>query len=38
MKKTFEMPEIEIVKFETEEVLNRFASWNVGGTDIGWES
>ena len=36
MKKTFEMPEIEIVKFETEEVMN-FGSWQSGGNDIGWE-
>ena len=37
MKKTFEMPEIEIVKFETEEIMNQFESWNSGGNDIGWE-
>ena len=37
MKKTFEMPEIEIVKFETEAVLSEFSSWSSGGNDVGWE-
>lgn len=38
MKKTFEMPVIEIVKFETEDVMNtNFASWN-GDNDLGWEA
>ena len=39
MKKVFELPEIEIVKFETEDVLsnNMFDSWESGGNDIGWE-
>lgn len=36
MKKAFEMPEIEVVKFETEEVMNDFASWNEGENDMGW--
>ena len=38
MKKTFEMPVIEIVKFETEDVMNsaRFSSWG-GENDLGWE-
>ena len=37
MKKTFEMPEIEVVKFETEEVMSKFDSWQSGGNDVGWE-
>ena len=37
MKKTFSMPEIEIVKFETEQIMIDFASWPTGGNDIGWE-
>lgn len=37
MKKPFEMPEIEVVKFETEEVLSINDSRNEGGNDIGWE-
>ena len=40
MKKTFEMPVIEIVKFETEDVMNsaRFASWQTGNDNaLGWE-
>ena len=36
MKKTFELPEMEIVKFETEDVLSNFESWE-GGNDLGWE-
>ena len=38
MKKTFEMPVIEIVKFETEDVMNtaRFSSWREEN-DLGWE-
>ena len=35
MKKAFETPEIEVVKFETEAVMN-FASWESDGNDIGW--
>lgn len=39
MKKTFEMPVIEIVKFETEDVMNtKFDSWNSGENDLGWEA
>jgi hypothetical protein len=37
MAKIFEMPAIEVVKFETETVLAEPASWNSGGNDIGWE-
>ena len=36
MKKAFEMPEIEVVKFETEEVMNDFASWQGGDHGMGW--
>ena len=35
MKRIFEMPEIEIVKFETEAVLN--SSWETTDDDLGWE-
>ena len=40
MKKTFTDPEIEIVKFDTEETMNdEFSSWPTsgGGNDLGWE-
>ena len=37
MKKPFEMPEIEVVKFETEEVLSINDSRNGDDNDIGWE-
>lgn len=38
MKKTFEMPEIEIVRFETEAVLSDSSapSNNGGGNGMGW--
>lgn len=35
MKRIFEMPEIEIVKFETEAVLS--ASFKTDEDDLGWE-
>lgn len=37
MKKVFEFPEIEAVRFESEQVLARFDSWEVDGNDMGWE-
>lgn len=37
MKKTFEMPEIEVVKFEAEAVLNTPESWPTGDDELGWE-
>ena len=37
MKKTFEAPAIEIVKFETEDVLSKFPSWQADGDDLGWQ-
>ena len=38
MKKVFEMPEIEVTKFETEEIMDdRHPSWSAGGDDMGWE-
>lgn len=36
MKKTFEMPEIEVVKFETEEIMN-FNSWKDKNNSLGWK-
>ena len=36
MKKIFETPKIEVVKFETEEVMAITPS-NNGDLDIGWE-
>jgi hypothetical protein len=43
MKKVFEFPVIEAIKFETEQILDdkrnnsRFESWEVGGNGMGWE-
>ena len=37
MKKTFTMPEIEVVNFETEEIMNNFGSWPSSDNDLGWE-
>ena len=40
MKKTFEFPEIEVVKFETEAVLSTDGSmpaWEVPGGSLGWQ-
>lgn len=37
MKKLFEMPEIEVVRFETEEILVEFPSWTPDGDDLGWQ-
>ena len=36
MKEIFVMPEIEIVRFETENVMS-FESWTTGGNDLGWK-
>ena len=37
MKKVFEMPEIEITKFNTEEIMSKFDSWEPDGDALGWE-
>ena len=37
MKEGFVMPEIEIVKFETENVMDDFASWESGGNQLPWQ-
>ncbi len=37
MKNTFEMPEIEIVKFDSETDKTNFPSnWGNGENDLGW--
>ena len=35
MKKEFQLPEIEVISFETEEILEE-KSWS-GGNNMGWE-
>ena len=36
MKKEFQLPEIEVISFESEEILAEEKSWS-GGNNMGWE-